>query len=110
MLNEILRVVFKVVFFVLRWLSNILLLPLKPIFLFFPRFENFLTSAINFFDTYIANAIAFAREVVLNMTGFPQEIITASVDFALLVLTSILILKMIAFVFNIWRTFKGGKS
>lgn len=110
MINSIFRALIKVVFFILRWLFNLLLLPLKPLMLIFPTFDDFLEDAIYFFDTYIIKAVGFAKEVFLNMTGFPQTIITISVDFALLLLGYIVTLRMITFVTNMWRKFKGGES
>lgn len=110
MINELIRTLFKVIFFVLRWAFNILLLPLKPILLVFPTFDNYLEEAINFFDNYIIKAFSFAREVFLNVTGFPQELITISVTFSLAIIGFISVLKIITFVKNVWRTFKGGSS
>lgn len=110
MINEIIRALFKVIFFVLRWFFNILLLPLKPIISLFPDFSDFLEIAINFFDNYVFKAVGFGRQVVINLTGFPQAIITISVTFAFALIGVITTLKMITFVKNIWSTFKGGKT
>lgn len=108
MINELLRVLFKVIFTVLRWAFNIILLPLKPILLLFPTFDDYLELAIDFFDDYIIKAVSFSREVFLNMTGFPQEMITITVNFSLGIIAVIGTFKVIAFVKNVWRTFKGG--
>lgn len=110
MINELVRIVFKVIFFILRWGFNILLLPLKPILLLFPKFTEFLEVALNFLDNYVIKAIAFGRAVFVNLTGFPQELITISASFALGILAVISTLKIITFVINMWRTFKGGSS
>lgn len=108
MINSLLRSILKVVFFLIRWIFNILLLPLKPIMAIFPTFDNFLETAVNFIDNYVLRAIAFAKQVFLNITGFPQELITISVNFALAMLTYIMILRMIVFVSSIYKKFKGG--
>lgn len=110
MINELFRGLFKVVFFLLRWIFNILLLPILPLMKLLPGFTEFLEIAINFFDNYLLKAISFSREVFLNVTGFPQEIITISVDFALTLIGFIGILRLITFITNLWRTFKGGST
>lgn len=110
MINAFINTLFKIIFFVLRWAFNIVLLPLKPILSLFPLFEDFLEVAIDFYDNYCIKAISFAREVFLNLTGFPQEMITISVSFALLIVGFIGTLKLIAFIKNTWRTFKGGSD
>lgn len=108
MINTILRTAFKLIFFIIRWIFNLLLLPLKPIISIFPTYSEFLEDAINFFDDYIITAISFAREVFLNLTGFPQEIITISVNASLAFLTYIVTLRLITFIKNVYRMFKGG--
>lgn len=108
MINEIVRALFKVVIFVLKWFFNILLLPLKPLLNLFPQFEEYLTIAMNFINDYLFRPLQFGREVFINLTGFPQELITISVTLAIALLGFITTLKAIAFFKNLWRTFKGG--
>lgn len=108
MINELMRTILKFVFYILRWIFNIVLLPLKPVLALFPTFDDYLSDAISFFDNYIVKAISFAREVFLNMTGFPQAMITATVSFSLAIFGLIGTLKVIAFIKNLWSTFKGG--
>lgn len=108
MLNAFCSVLFKVVFFLLRWFFNIFLLPILPIINLFPQFSDFLQTALNFIDQYLFRSIAFGREVFFNMTGFPRGLINMSVNFSLVLISIIGTLRLIAFVKNIWRTFKGG--
>lgn len=109
MINEIVRTLFKVVIFILKWFFNIILLPLKPIINLFPHFENFLTVAMNFINDYVFFPLKFGREVFLNLTGFPQELITFSVTLAMGLFGFISVLKAITFFKNMWRTFRGGE-
>lgn len=76
--------------------------------LFYQIFGNYTALANNFINDYILRAIACGREILLNLTGFPQELITISVNITLGIMSYIATLKVISFVKNIWRTFKGG--
>lgn len=75
-----------------------------------PGFTDFTEIAIGFIDNYVVKAIGFCREVFINLTGFPQEMIQISVDLSLGLLGMIVVFKAIAFVKNLWGTFKGGSS
>lgn len=109
MINTILTGLFKLIFAVLRFITNIILLPLTGIInLLLPNFSNYTDMAYNFINRYLLNAIACGREIFLNLTGFPQELITISVNVTLVFLSMIGTLKIIAFVKNTWRLFKGG--
>lgn len=109
MLNALLTGLFKVIISVLKFISDILLSPLTLIInAILPDFGNFTAQANNFINDYILKAIACGREILLNLTGFPQELLTISVNLTLGIMTYIGTLKVIAFVKNIWRTFKGG--
>lgn len=111
MFNTLIRVVLTFFIRLLRYIADIILLPLTGIFnLLIPDFTNFTNLAINFFDDYIIKAIACGREIFLNMTGFPQELITITVGCTVVLLTYIGSIRVIVFVKNMWRTFRGGSS
>lgn len=109
MINTLLTGLFKLVIFLLKFISDIILAPLTLVVnLILPDFTDFLEQANWFLNNYILRAIACGREIFLNVTGFPQELITISVNVALSILTYIGTLRVIAFVKNMWRIFKGG--
>ena len=109
MINALLTGLFQLVFDVLQFLANLLLLPITTfINAIFPDFTGYLNMAENFITDYILNAIATGREIFLNITGFPQELITISVNITLIAITYIGTIRVVTFVKNTWRTFKGG--
>lgn len=110
MINQLFRALMKVIFFVLRWVMNLLLSPLTIILRAFPTFTNFLQTALNFIDNTLIRGVAFAREVFFNITGFPQTLLTISLDFFMIILGVIGTFKVIKFVKNAWALFKGGKQ
>ena len=111
MFNTFLRVIFKIVFGVLRFFTNLITIPFTLIFnAIFPDMSNFLASANTFFNDYLIKGVAVGRELFLNITGFPQELITISVDVALAFLGVIASLRIVAFIFNVWGSFRGNTN
>lgn len=111
MVSAIIGAVLKLVLFVVRWFFNILLLPLTTFINgMFPDLTAFITDADYFINEYVFKAIACGREIFLNLTGFPHGLIVVSVNLAEFFLVNVLVLKMVTFIINLWRNFKGGKS
>lgn len=111
MLNGLLRLLFKVVFGVLRFFTNLVTLPFTLIFnAIFPDMSNFLSNANTFFRDYLIKGVAVGRELFLNITGFPQELITISVNVAIGFFGVISVLRITAFVFNVWGSFRGNTN
>jgi len=111
MINSLLTTIFKLIFGIIRLFTNIITLPFTLIFnAIFPDMSNFLSTANNFFNDYLLKGVAVGREILLNLTGFPQELITISVNVALGIFSIMGTLKLVSFIFNVWRTFKGGAS
>lgn len=114
MINALFDSIIDLIFFMFRWISNILLLPLTGILniikLLFPSFQEFENTAYYFVDEYLFKAIAFGKEVFFNLTGFPILLIQISVTIATELLIIIATLKIITFVLNIYRILTGGKT
>lgn len=109
LVNSLLTGLFSLVIKLLRFASNIILLPFTGLLnLILPNLSEYTSIANLFINRYLLNAIACGREIILNITGFPQELITISVNVTLGVISYIGILKTIAFVKNMWRLIKGG--
>lgn len=109
LINSLLTGLFTLIIKLLRFISDIILLPITAILkVIIPDLSSFTAMANSFINDYLLKAIAVGREIFLNMTGFPQELITISVNVTLSVLAYVGTIKTIAFVKNMWRTFKGG--
>lgn len=110
MLNTILQTIINVIFFLLRWVFNLILLPLKPIMNIFPFFgQEFIDTTMQFMEDYIFKPITFAKQVFINLTGFPQILLTISANFALTLVSFYATLRILKFVKNIYSLIRSGK-
>lgn len=117
MINSIVSTIFTLIFKVLAFIGNLILLPITLIINgtdgtngLFPNVSSYLETFQDFFNDYVFTGLAFIREVFFNLTHFPRALFSIGVGFILTLFSVRIGLYVIRFVINIWKFFRKGDT
>ena len=111
MIATILNTLFKLVFYLIRLLLNIVLLPITLLINgLFPNINNYFHYFETLFNDYLIKGIRFMREVFFNLTGINRELMAIIFLIPLTYLTFNIMNTSVRFIVSVYRIWKTGKD
>lgn len=111
MINNIVSTIFMLLFKVLAFIGDLILLPITLLINnLFPDMSSYISSFETFCNTYVFKGAAFFREAFLNITHFPRSLLGLGVSFILAVWGFRLGTHIFKFVMNLWSFFRKGST